>query len=529
MFSTRINFILSFLLCISVFCETSYTPKNTDRIIFIGDSITAQGQLYGGGWGKYVREALEEESGLKSAVVLLGGSGHTIGSWTNVEKNSRTKEIYLDSKKLNIGKELNEGAKVLVIMLGMNDVLGPYLDGSQKSVDDWGRRYITLVNALQKRVKADQVCLAPVTLCTEDLLSYKNKLVDRLNLKIQQIAKKEAYSVAKTSDRYKEALQNGRRYSPSYHITGDYVHPSNDGHVAIALGMLEGLKKTKEAMYLRNKYFDNMGKRIANGKAGISCEVISTKSISNSEKQIYKIRYNLYNTDKKLRIKIELPEGWQSSVSSLVKNEGFFEVTGVPNQLLSKVTLKAKNGSKSYERSIDIAAPWLIQWGIKQANWNRQKPPVDMKVYGTKIDKALASGKTLPRGKWQVYNPSLNYTGGKNPGSVDFAAVTVCKPFDGGYAVRWIKSSKDREVTMKLSSQVFSGNMFMTVWVNKNKVYQNEITSKKLDQVKVLLKKGWNRMAFKSNRINWQWQQSLELISIGEDSLDDLRYSILAK
>lgn len=531
MYSGKISLLLFFLLSSSVFSVDVYVPENTDRVIFIGDSITAQGQLHSGGWGKYVREALESVGGSKPNAVLLGGSGHTIGSWTNVEKNSRTKDVFLDSKKLNIGKEIDQGAKVLVIMLGMNDVLGPYLDGSQKSVDNWGERYVALVNLFQSRVKAKQVCLATVTMCTEDFNSYKNKLVDKLNVKIYQIASKNGYSVATTSDRYKEALKQGRRYQHNFHIMGDYVHPNSDGHVSIAVGMLEGLKKTKEADYLKQKYYQKIGKRNVAGKAGISCEVVSSDEIAGSENQKYKIRYNLFNISKKLSVKIDLPKGWKSSVISQKESDGFFEVIGTPDQLLNKIVLTAKNGSKIYEKTLDIPAPWLIQWGVKQPNWNRAKPPQDDKIYGTEIDKKLASGGSLPKENWHAYNPSYNYTGQGNPGSVDFAAVTVCKPFDGGYGVRWVKSSKDRKVNLKLSSQIFAGNIFLTVWIDKSKVYQDEITAKKkkTDQVEVILKKGWNRLVFKTNRITWQWQQSIELVPVDGDSLEDLRYSVFEK
>lgn len=530
MYSLRISLFFSCLFSLSISAAEVYIPKNTERIIFIGDSITAQGQLHNGGWGKYLREALESGSE-KSNAVLLGGSGHTIGSWTNVEKNSRRKDIFLDSKKLNIGKEIDKGAKVLVIMLGMNDVLGPYLDGSQKSVDDWGERYVQLVNLLQKRVKAKQVCLATVTMCTEDLNSYKNKLVDKLNVKIHQIASKNAYTVASTSDRYKEAFLTGRKYLNRFHIMGDYVHPNRDGHISIALGMLEGLKKTKEAEYLRKKYYEQIGKRYIKGKSGISCEVVSTEVIPESDMQRYKIRYNTYNLPKKATVKIKIPKGWKTSVSSKTGDEGYFEITGVPNRLLNKVTLEVKEASKVYENSIDIPAPWLIQWGIKQPNWRRDKPPIDEKLYGTVFDQYLANGSSLPKENWTVYNPSYNYTGGENPGSVDFAAVTVCKPFDCGYGVRWVKSEKDRKVKLKLSSRIFAGNIFLTVWINKNKAYQDEITAQKgrTDEKLVSLKKGWNRIAFKSNRVSWQWQQSIELLPMVGDSLDEMEYSIFEK
>ena len=230
-------------------------------------------------------------------------------------------------------------------------------------------------------------------------------------------------------------------------------------------------------------------------------------------------------------VNLELPEGWSAEQTSKKGNEGVFKVKGVPSKLENKLKIMALIDSETHEKDIKISAPWLIKWGIKQPHWRQDKLPESPDVYGTEIDKAVVSGKSLIDSKWALYQPSLDYTGGENPGSIDFASVTVCKPFDCGYGVRWIKSSIDREVNLKLSSRIFAGNIYLTVWLNKDAVYKGEITGKpgKKDEVRVFLKEGWNRLVFKSNRISWQWQQAIELLPIKGDSLDDLEYSILEK
>ena len=199
-------------------------------------------------------------------------------------------------------------------------------------------------------------------------------------------------------------------------------------------------------------------------------------------------------------------------------------MTGLPDRRQNEVTLRADDGTV---KSININAPWLIKWGVKQPHWNKEKPPLG-ELFETEIDKAVNSGSELSGENWVAFHPGYNFTGGDNPGSVDFAAVTVCKPFDAGYGVRWVKSSKERKVILKVSSQIFAGNIYLTVWINKTKAYQDEITRKKgrMDQVEINLKEGWNRVVFKSNRISWQWQQSVEILPVEGDSLDDLRYSI---
>lgn len=82
---------------------------------------------------------------------------------------------------------------------------------------------------------------------------------------------------------------------------------------------------------------------------------------------------------------------------------------------------------------------------------------------------------------------------------------------------------------LDLSTQAFAGTNHLTVYLNGREVYGGLLTAepKRSKTVEVRLERGWNALAFRSNHITWQC--ALDLKPAGEDSLDDLRYSIVPK
>ena len=53
----------------------------------------------------------------------------------NVEQRSRTAETYLDIKGVDVKATLDAGADVLIVMLGMNDLLAPYVTERSEDLD----------------------------------------------------------------------------------------------------------------------------------------------------------------------------------------------------------------------------------------------------------------------------------------------------------------------------------------------------------------------------------------------------------
>ena len=109
----------------------------TARVVFCGDSITGQGGGWlGAGYCFQMEWALKQRHpDATPKLVALGGSGMGVGNWIGVEKNSRTTEARLDVKEIGVKANLDQPADVLVVMLGMNDVLAPYIGGTDADLD----------------------------------------------------------------------------------------------------------------------------------------------------------------------------------------------------------------------------------------------------------------------------------------------------------------------------------------------------------------------------------------------------------
>lgn len=509
---------------------------HAERIIFAGDSITGLGERNKYGWGHLIREALTKTT-KDSDIILLGGSGQSVGSWTRIIKRSKKENFHLDARNFDVKKEFDAGADIVVIMLGMNDVIGPYVDNNKKAIESWAKRYQNLIDALKSRVKAKEIALATISMQTEDLLSFKNKLVDALNARIKKLAKANGCKVLPVSQEYKKVFNIGREVKPDFHITYDYVHPTKYGHMAIAVGMLKGLGKKKAADYLEQKYYSQIAKNVSRGKKGISYSIIPNTNNKPGELQKFKLKVNAFNfkSDNDTEIKISLPKGWTATPEKIL-GKGSFIVTGKTEKLQNIITITAKKNGKTYKTKAIINAPWLICWGIKQPRWMYRKP-LDVKNSITAIDQAIASAKDfllIPVKKggeapeWKLYYPNFNYTGKQNPDSIDFAAVCNENVFNAAYGVRWIFSPKQQKVKLKINTRIFAGNIFMTVWLNRKQCYQDEITNKKKKQdiVEIELTKGWNELILKSNHRAWLWQNSVSLIPVSGNTLDKLLYSV---
>ena len=63
---------------------------------------------------------------------------------------------------------LDRGADVMVIMLGMNDILAPYVSGEPKEIEAWTSTLPDTDPHLRQRVHPRVVALCTITLATED-------------------------------------------------------------------------------------------------------------------------------------------------------------------------------------------------------------------------------------------------------------------------------------------------------------------------------------------------------------------------
>ena len=421
-----------------------------DRIVFVGDSITGQGWNNGQGFIHQIETALREKwpTG-KLQAIGLGGSGAGVGAWQNFEKRSREGPVILDVKDVDVKTTLDHGADVLIIMLGMNDLLAPYVKEQAADLDAWVERYQALITALRERAKPRVIALATISLCSEDPASPKNRVRDQLNARLLKLAAAEHCTVLPVGETMLAQLQKGRSRLPDFHVTGDFVHPNSHGHASVAIGMLKGLGEHELANTLTQK-----------ADAAIAQQKATTNTTS------------------------------------------------------------------------PAPGPWLVATGLLNPQaWpaNKFDPakgrlPCDALIAQGRIAEAKA---TEPKLHWQEYHPSMNFTGGADPASIDFTAASFGATHEVGYALRWIHSDQARPVSLKLSTQTFAGTIGLTAWLNGTELYAKPINEEPKHRIDLptQLKQGWNCLALKCNHLTWQWQVSAAVEGVDGDGLSDLRYA----
>jgi len=527
--------------------QTPGTPltsviRDNDRIVFIGDSITGQGAKGGkGGWIAMIGEGLGlVRPDLKITLIGLGGSGSTVGAWQGFEKRSRTEPLALDVKEIDVGKTLDAGAEIVVVMLGMNDVLSPSLKNDPADFDAWMARYRELVESIRARSHPRVVALATVTPCTEDPASPKNQVLDQLNRRIVRLVQESHFLLLPTNQAAYEVQALGRAFQPHFHVTGDFVHPNAAGHMAIAAGMLRGLGEEAAATALLGQHAA-LYRPAADKFPMLSYTLVQTPVSPDSATPHFLVRYQ-WTSDVPSQttpplVRPSVPQAWTASPESLTAASGQFEFTGPLDHAENAITLIATtNGGEKREEVITIPAGWRIAvGGGKGLGWVRNttyEPEKDRQP----LDASLAKGEGLtapvpfPVGEpapWTLYVAGNDYTGLNRPGSVDMAAVVFFRYNQQAYGARWIRSDNDRPVTLNIGSQSFAGTYSLGVWLNGTPAYEGKLMGEPGHKVTSAgtLQRGWNLLVFKSTFIQWQWQFSIDLAGQEGDDLADVRYS----
>jgi lysophospholipase L1-like esterase len=233
--------------------EASASREGSARIVFIGDSITGQGGSWlGTGYVFKIREALKAvHPDARPDLVPLGGSGMGVGSWLALAKNADHQQRDLDVKGVEVTAALSQPADAMVVMLGMNDVLAPYVNDTEASLDQWLASYRELFRLLSARLKPGVIALATITPQTEDPETPKNRVLARMNRRITALAAELKARVLPANAAYWQVLAQGRRAQGDFSLAGDRIHPNAAGHLAVAMGMLQGLGEDQAAAWLR--------------------------------------------------------------------------------------------------------------------------------------------------------------------------------------------------------------------------------------------------------------------------------------
>lgn len=521
--------LLQVLVCVLSATASFAGPllKPDARVVFVGDSITGQGGNGGErGWVGLIRAGIvETQPGSEPTLVALGGSGQTVNGWTNVERRSRERAVFLDVKAFDVQQELARPADALVIMLGMNDVLSPQIRDTPEAWEKWTESYRQFVITLRERVRPGLIALATPTPCTEDVDGPKNVVMEKLAGILARLAKEQDCVLLPTRAAAWRVLHAGRRNKPDFHITGDQVHPNPAGHMAIAAGMLKGLGYETAAEELVTRAIQTAG------DATVSHEVSLADAAEVRRPPLYRI--TLYHPAGQ-KPALSLPDGWSLQGDRSVDGGTEFLIRSAA-EVADSTEIVANVGAVN--ETIQLPAPWLLATGnIGWFGWKSgvydpetgRVPFDDVVRHGREIPGAIDGAELKPGAgplEWRRYIGGVNYGGRGRSGAVDFAAATYFAPGETGYGLRWVKSALEREVTVDVSRMGFAGGSHVQVWVNGEAVVSADLAKQRSNSATLKLRAGWNLVSFKSNYPQWQWQLDIQLKPASGDSLDDLRYS----
>ncbi|MBQ2820218.1 MAG: hypothetical protein IJF17_01385 [Thermoguttaceae bacterium] len=499
-----------FLLALSVFCALT-SAVLAERVLVVGDSITAQSNL-DWGYAPIVRKALADAGVENIQFVPLGWSGQTVAGWHSVVKRSFTDEtVRGDRPEILFKKEFDLGADTIIIFLGMNDVLCPYVVPTEEGYAKWKADYCTLIDLIRSRVQVKRILICPPTMLTENPYVVKNLIMDKMGEIMVDVAKEKNCEFLDLRSEIKRFFMSVRTQNQNFHFTPDCVHPGNEGHRVMAWTFLNALgqKKAAEIVYAEMpdwlKDFDSPG--------------FSLFVLNSSEPGKMFLRGFVRNIEKN-SLQVTCPDGWElEEIRNLPGDEFEICLRGHSKNLTS--TLRVKSGN--IQREVKLNAPFFVSEffdGKPFRGGDSYEPDATRSTLDDDILAGKAPLAAWVNGKpvqWTVYYPQADVTGFDIPCAIDFASIENGQQFQTAYVVRKVKSPKPQTVKLNVNALSFSTMAYPTIYVNGKKVWENCVSPRHRqakDYVMIDLKEGENLIAARVGHFTWQW--SVEFALEGE-------------
>jgi hypothetical protein len=249
---------------------------------------------------------------------------------------------------------------------------------------------------------------------------------------------------------------------------------------------------------------------------------------TDSNECAYRINWYWHDTDKYkafepgVKMEAVVPKGWKVVDKAAKGLSGFFIVSGCPEKSVNEIKLVATFRRIKVSDVVPVAAPWLVSksWDYQGVwhgqNWKTNAP-------SDKLEKEVLMDKYF------LVTPTHDYTGYIAAGSLDPWQVFFGGALDSFWAIRRVKSSKERKVKAIFSHQTFSATLGLTVFVNGEKVYVDTMNRSGKNKIETTLnlKAGLNEIRIRVDHANWQRQFRMELEGLEGDTLEDLRYTLL--
>lgn len=510
------------------FALVSASAYGAERIVFVGDSITGQSRNSADGYANVIDAAfaatIADESE-RPVVVSLGGSGQGVGSWINVETASReNKQTTLDVAGVHVGENLDQHADRLVVMLGMNDVLSPYVPFTAEGCATWRERLDTLVAALVARATPDSVYIASSPPCTEVPEGPRNDFLRALALEAQSYCAANGYTFIPVHDEMCSLIREGRRMSADFRVTGDCVHPNSYGHALIAKLFLSAFGKSEAASWVesnrRQPQFDAV--RTGN-RTGLAWTLTYAGAGATDGLFRFSLSANWVvrpgeTAPSSTSVAIILPEGWTKVSESASDGVVTFAFDGPADMLATSISLSATGDGETRSAEIGVPAPWLVTAPHAMNVWKAN----DWSVLDEEA--IVRSFSSPPESGWNPYFAAFGTVGGNDPDSIDFCAFCNAAALQGGWAKRYVYVPRKTSATITVSGSKFSGIGAVTVWLNGEQLIHGIDPKGDDASAHVWLEKGSNELLVRSSHVTWQWQNRVSMDISG--SGDSVRYGI---
>lgn len=198
--------------------------KNSDKLAFLGDSITQDGAGHPGGYAKLVVSGLEAND-IKVEPIFAGISGHKSNDML-----ARVERDVLDKK-----------ATVMTLSCGVNDV---WHGANGVPLE----KYKENITALIDKVQAAEVkpVILTSTMIFEDPANAQNQALAPYNDFLRTLAKERKLPLADLNSQMQEAIKTGKaanapKPNSSNYLTRDGVHMAPQGNQMMAIGILSAL------------------------------------------------------------------------------------------------------------------------------------------------------------------------------------------------------------------------------------------------------------------------------------------------
>ncbi len=489
--------------------------KPGDTVVLCGDSITCNSRSHKWGYVHQITNALAQVSpNANYTFKPLGFCGNTVESWISIEANSRRTTVMSNNHSaqwpgLNVGDALTNRVDALVVSLGMNDVLCPFVRDTDESMAKWKANYRTLINHLRERAKPRIVLISTVPPLTNDPDSAKNRVLARMDAMVRELAREENVLVVDYQGALAGALAKIRARSPDYQDTPDFVHPRELGNLAMGAELCRSLGEKAAADFLDARFAERLNAMVPATPAQVSWRLFA-KSLNtpNADQLSYEIEWFRIGDDTGA-LAVELPDGWKADARSVTGRNGKITVTGSPKS--------ASNVVKIGSAAIAIPAPWRVSAPFDfPAIWHGQ----------TYLTNAPCPVAVSAVGEWRLTSGSHDYLGALNPWSIDYMQSWFGMQKDSFYAMRKIWSDKDREVRATFRNATFSGTFGFHVFLDGAEVAVSGLKRGKNEAppLSLKLKQGWNELIIRCDHSEWQRQFSFELQPAEGDTLNALRF-----